>query len=135
MALLPVACGGSVTDLRTIDRLVAVHVMGWEAEEYVTLDEPGVTQVKFRRPDGSTIKAENWRATEDIGAAWEVGERSMAGSCGDWYVGHTQGQLQDYYFCRIGLDDRTVDVRGIRSPALAICLAALKAKGVDVADV
>ncbi len=109
---------GCRMDLRKIDSLIAEKVMGWKLEEGDTFDY-WVFEKDGRK--GSIIDR-IWKPTKDIADAWEVVEKirplglfklteSIEGS---WWA-----EIQEYRVYN-------------ESAPLAICLAALKAVGVEV---
>jgi hypothetical protein len=137
-----------VTDNRQIDRLIAEHVMGLRiyhydkdiAERcyYMLVDENwDYAGDDFGRHAGEReTEAEAWEKdcphySTDISAAWRVVEK--LGEVYDVVVGRDK---EGTGFCRL-YTDRTQDYYPrhemfAETPQLAICLAALKCKGIDV---
>jgi len=109
-------------DLRKIDALVAEHVMGWRVEKYMTTI-PKPTGAGMR--PGSAVIEEIPRYTSDISTAWEVIERLHPEftfsldylSSGRWTITFYSGEAHG--------------LMSTDSAPLAICLAALRAKGID----
>lgn len=122
-------------DLRKIDALVAEHVMGWTLRNCD--GEPATTPDDYydaANNDGwtwnGTDEAWTWRPTQDIAAAWEVVEKLQADVTFKRSMGYATVRLK---FC----DDDGVERSGRANEKyaaipLAICLAALKAKGIEV---
>lgn len=128
---------------REIDALVAEHVMGWVSTAAGELLSP---QQAIRVRDGEavfdTIEIPP-RYSTDIKAAWEVVEkmRGERPQCADSYIAPYYWQLAEYYQggWEVGFGnhipyegfsfDPTLSARAETAP-MAICLAALKAKGV-----
>ena len=129
---------------RKIDALIAEHVMGWEwfsADElknlgYVTKEvgllfpnepkaalESGFNVIESIIPNYST----------DMAAAWEVLKWWESNEGCDWDLHY---DFDDNYACRFRwLHDEgesDTDWCEVDSMPMAICLAALKAKGIDV---
>jgi hypothetical protein len=119
-----------MTDLRKIDALVAEHVMGKTIRDgLVDKSEELNSKGCWREPD---------LYSSDISAAWEVVEA--------WKGDGAEYSLPEFSLRRDGRGSwevlmfdagpgrdlaRTVPVRAETAP-LAICLAALKAKGIEV---
>lgn len=119
-------------NLRKIDALVAEHVMGWEGVKYLALDN-GHKIIQGFHPDLEIVP----HYSSDIAAAWSVVEK-MAGddlmpdeqrfSC---TVGHGSSGVTWATFERRVYAGEPDEFHHEGPVPLAICLAALKAKGVD----
>lgn len=119
-------------DSREIDRLVAEKVMGWRLKSFAGA-AGGFTA--WVNDDGKIVKYENdctlhvhqydfWRPTINIADAWQVVEKFEIVEI---------NRIMDGYSCEITLFDPFRIRRGeAKTAPLAICLAALKAVGVDV---
>ena len=112
-------------DLREIDKLVAERVMGW-----ADIDR----KMSGYCPDGNGSYYWNCvpRYSDSIEAAWEVWIKLHASRdfcCMDIRMPIHEGV--EIALARVGTDHVTLTVRNDSAP-LAICLAALKAKGVEV---
>ena len=123
--------------LREIDALVAEKVMGCRVEKCGHAFNV-FCRCDPRRIHGKFPHDEILRYTSDISAAWEVVEKMRELNNGDvtefrftW-----RGTKNPGYCFRIWESDLEVDMEEFRAdtPALAICLAALKAKGVGIPD-
>jgi hypothetical protein len=117
-------------DLRRIDALVAEHVMGW-----VNITPFG-DDIWGNPTDGRTFMGQGQvggpipRYSTDIAAAWEVVEKLgiqfylhcdlRRGSAGDWMVFDSAASV-----------DCCEPLATAETAPLAICLAALKLKGVS----
>lgn len=119
---------------RDLDALVAEKVMGWLNNEKDTL-APGMWGIMDWRADGTPFLAANFPSySTDITAAWEVVDRLS--SDGSWVL-HGQEGLGweaelNYQNGRFLQNEDTVSIgRGNTAPH-AICLAALKAEGIDL---
>lgn len=111
-------------DLRKIDALVAEHVMGIAPEKYER--STGCPTCGY---DGQYEYAE--RYSEDIAAAWEVV------TCGKWTwsvqeMADGGGRRISCYF--ENEDDGIWETGYGPTAPLAICIAALKAKNIDVSE-
>lgn len=112
-------------DLRKIDVLVAEHVMGWQ------LGSAGDLECFWDSAAKKLRAVEDWTPSSDISAAWEVIEKLHVLVLGisrsadkNWHARfsryHGMGDFEDF-----------PSVTN-RSAPLAICLAALKVKDIDV---
>jgi len=102
-------------ELREIDRLVAEKVMGWKCEYIEKIDRYG-----FRDEKGFWYL--NFRPTEDIKNAFMVLEK--------FDLVDIQ-KTKDSYLVSIRHNDEVYSSEG-RGFGLQVCLAALKAVGVEV---
>jgi Phage ABA sandwich domain len=102
-------------NLREIDRLVAEKVMGWKLCKY------GFWETEFGDLDSET----EWNPTESLDDAWVILDQfddyELYGS-----------PFKNEYRCKVKKDDKWFSAESSESSALAICLAALKAVGVEV---
>jgi hypothetical protein len=111
-------------DNREIDKLIAEKVMGWCQDPFGNWINPNG---EFCHADGMFIP------TEDISAAWEVVEQ-LAQMGHDVKINRLIHWNTDYE-CLIGKDnwvDMDYKYVGSDTAPMAICLAALKAVGVEV---
>lgn len=100
-----------MTDLRQIDALVAEHVMGW-ADDGWPRDPQGMGHENFPK------------YSSDISIAWEVVEKMRADL---WNV---TVYIQDTQGCTMHKYNESYYLKADSIP-LALCLAALKSKGVS----
>ncbi len=112
--------------LDEMDRLVAEKIMGWDLAQKTTYGTDGPIILAFEGRGDPTLF---WKPTRDIKQAWEVLESVAEGK-----------QHQVSYDFLYGVNERTgynVSIDRIWyesfSPTapLAICIAALKAKGIS----
>lgn len=114
-------------DLRKLDTLVAEKVMGWNQLEHMGLKriiwKPGYSDdvAWFNDPP---------RYSTDIAAAWEVFEASEK----EWRMDIISRDSDNRDGWIVGSYDPDRVISKGRTAPLAICLAALKAKGVDVSE-
>lgn len=136
-------------DLRRIDALVAEHVMGWTPKHYeggelsafIFGDGPSKPNTGKRwivwRSSPALEASQMFNPSEDIAAAWEVLEAmshwhprlSYCDTTMVWSLEWTKPRRDD--LPRSSLVT-TVDEPGFDKLPLVICLAALKAKGIEV---
>lgn len=122
--------------LRTIDRLVAEKVMGWP--EFSGIGFPGrcpcfrVTHngyiEKVLRPADDGWIGASWRPSEDMATAWEVVETFPLE---DVMLGPAHNATTGRWEWSVCFNNPE-DIAYANTAPLAICLAALKAKGVEV---
>jgi hypothetical protein len=114
-----------MTDLRRIDALVAEHVMG---HDFVYIDLNVTPRIAV--DDGTDEGHEEMPYySSDIAAAWEVVERlKMYEPEISWNDEHQGWSVSLWKFSAI----RSQCGVSAETAPLTICLAALKAKGVDV---
>jgi len=123
-------------DLREIDRLVAKHVMGHrsKAGDIATSVETHLNGAFIY--NGALLNP--WRPTEDIAAAWEVLEQLSDADLKQWDGRWTCTNVGDDLMCKFDDDESPAFLRGhwygaiADTAPLAICLAALRTKGVKV---
>jgi len=111
----------SEMDARERDALVAEKVMGWEPSLLKHLRYHGDPKIRSRLP----------RFTTEIGPAWEVVKKMEAEGWG-WTADRRSraGEPFQYPFrFHRGTDIHRADCADVRE---SICLAALRAKGVEV---
>ena len=107
---------------RAIDALVAEHVMGYETDSY---------KDNFKSNVG-WFSIDDWCPSTDIAAAWEVVEKM--GESGLFVsVGNTLSGLYVCITCKPNDRKSTIETVSESAP-MAICLAALKAKGINYSD-
>ncbi len=120
---------GAMMDLRQIDALVAEHVMGWRSCGDCWALELARVQKKH-----------TWKPSIDIAAAWEAFEYIGGGYsvCDKWVdfspmleIRRIDSPSHAEWRCTIDTDEGRYESVGHTAP-LAICLAALKAKGVEI---
>ncbi|TCJ98221.1 UNVERIFIED_ORG: hypothetical protein BDK47_1187 [Anoxybacillus amylolyticus] len=108
-------------DSRAIDRLVAEKVMGWVQGEYA---KDKWYYKKNEQIQGMAKFINDWNPSTNIADAWQVVEKFEIVEI---------NRIMDGYSCEITLFDPFRIRRGeAKTAPLAICLAALKAVGVDV---
>jgi hypothetical protein len=104
-------------NLREIDRLVATKVLQLEEGECPITDRP-----VWLLNGGYFADQEDFRPSEDIFIAWQVIEK---------FEYHKIEKDAGFYYCTVRNTDEFFE--GVAETAeLAICLAALKAVGVEV---
>ena len=109
---------------RTIDRLIAKHIMGLEL-----CDDPVFSGPHYKHK-GNTYPVITY--SEDIAAAWEVVEKVDLFNIYDglrYWDNPLQWQIYDY--CPY---DGFEVVAQARTLPMAICLAALKAKAIELPE-
>jgi hypothetical protein len=114
--------------LRKIDALVAEHVMGWANIDVPDAKIPSlVIGVRYDMHGGVPAHWEVPSYSTNLAAAWEVVEKLTEEGYEFWVSGDGRVELydQDDNQFHAGYSTR-------RTAPLAICLAALKAKGVEV---
>lgn len=111
---------------REIDALIAEHVMGWAYRELHDVWIPQEIEGEIL----DNILADEWRPSEDIGDAWEVIEALKY----LWFqVGRENCLGERYDVHCYNHPDMTDKVSAFADTApMAICLAALKAKGISL---
>lgn len=108
-------------DLRKLDALVAEKVMGWKD---VNLNGTGIPPHLKEPYLGQHDRYENY--STDIAAAWDVVNMFDSFELKGNFYG-VKATLSDYK------NDKFAEVTALSGP-MAICLAALKAKGIDVSE-
>lgn len=114
---------------REIDRLIAEKVMGWEVKEIPSkkfLD----AYVLYKRPNQSNINDHQWNPSTYIQDAWQIVEKFDFASV-DRITGY--GEFYNVTLS-VAEEDGTyseVEAKADTAP-MAICLAALKAVGIEV---
>jgi hypothetical protein len=112
---------------RKLDALIAEKVMGWKLC-------PGETYV-YETPDGDTKAIQFHKFSENIADAWLVLEKLKADGMDimvRWAAKHSGESYRDVWLCWIAKDGKVGDGTHADTAPLAICLAALKAVGVEV---
>lgn len=119
-----------MTDLRRIDALVAEHVMGKKPLTY--------------RWGGGVQGAESWETSAEhystsIKAAWEVVEKMRESRMLIWIQispgGNYRAEVHQFTHLQdVGFYERIALEEVAATAPQAICLAALKAKGVEVPE-
>lgn len=121
----------NAAQLRVIDALVAEHIMGWPTiDSHTCLSVPWKAGHKGFIHDGRPqsygpvgfVGAKPWSPSTNIAAAWEIMEKMKAEDCYAEVSTLPDGQ----WYAQVSYVDKQSD-----SPTLAICLAALAAKGID----
>jgi Phage ABA sandwich domain len=118
-------------NLREIDRLVATKVMGWKILEIKHTDSGVIGG--FYDDGEKLIGVGEWSPTSDIRVAWQVVEKLR-----DRYVYMNLTNNDDSYCCELMEQDLENSSRyftyyaDAETAPLAICLAALKAVGVNI---
>jgi len=128
---------------REIDALVAEKVMGWTLERYED-GRPAKTPADYAdaaNNDGwswhgqpGDSEAYTWKPSTDIAAAWQVVEKMRAEG---WSVQLRSNVYDPFWDCDAvrGYASTGIKHSGTAiEPARAICLAALRAKGIEVPD-
>lgn len=116
-------------ELREIDILIATNIMGWSLME--RYDKGLVFQDENGCEAGDIFPRKLPHYSSDIAAAWSVFERvGMGASCRDNQIRRIDGPLISEWRCSFQDDEGSSDATAHTAP-LAICLAALKAKGID----
>lgn len=110
-------------DLRKIDALVAEKVMGWDTQEFKNIR----TVIAYVEGDEITI-SEDFCPTEDIQDAWKVVEKLK-----DKYT-FSIYQVKEKYSVSFESLYRATHSGNHEDVSMAICLAALKAVGVEVTE-
>lgn len=127
---------------RKIDELVAENVMGWQLVDYhgnaaTTLEEYQDAAQNDGWTFNGTDEAHSWRPSSNIAQAWEVLEAVDL----DWKIEPHRVEFEEpveqddgpmYYESKKHRADVGDDGTFAEATALAICLAALKTKGVRV---
>lgn len=113
-------------NLREIDRLVATKVMGWKMLEIKHTDSGVIGG--FYDDGEKLIGVGEWSPTSDIRVAWQVVEKLSKDGC-DFQVwreknGKYNVEFSKDFFYVFGFAES-------ETAPLAICLAALKAVGVE----
>ena len=116
-------------DLRTIDRLVAEKVMGWKLVTYGT-------DKYLKRENGSAFKFEKWSPTNNITDAWKVVDKIKESrfSIRKRFITELQKEVTPKKTRDEGVLVDAGWVIFLLTPK-AICLAALRAYGVDVDNI
>jgi hypothetical protein len=114
--------------INPIDKLIATEVMGWRLCHY------GFWETEFGELDSES----EWSPSEDIADAWKVVEKLQV----DWNVNvgtanpyskrKDVARKIDKYYCEV-YGEKEYVVYAETSP-MAICIAALKAYGIEVAE-
>lgn len=128
-------------DLRKIDALVAEKVMGWTLSPQGEWHDSAGVYMEWHEHESKHDPCYNcgrsklWRPTEDMMAAWEVlaemkhwhPRLSYCDTTMVWSLEWTKPRRDDLKSLVT-----TVDEPGFDQLPLVICLAALKARGIDV---
>lgn len=115
--------------LDEIDALVATEIMGWNlmGNEYF-FTHNGQTTEYFRE---SKFALDLWQPTRRIEQAWEVMEKEILSNCNvsiDWNINYGVGNANGWCVTI----DGSVMATFCETAPLAICMAVLRAKGIDV---
>jgi hypothetical protein len=102
-------------DLREIDRLVAEKVMGWKLCKY------GFWETEF----GDLDSESEWNPTESLDDAWVILDKFE-----DYEL--YASSFKNEYRCKVKKNGEWFSAESSESSAIAICLAALKAYGIEV---
>lgn len=133
---------------RELDALVAEKVMGWIKTDESKYDEEGIEMTVMESPQGAMAQAFGWgfecdfddfgpslpRFSSDVSAAWEVIEHfseTHRGSVVRWF-GKNGERYAASFWPLMETDVVPRDHIPAETAPLAICLAALKAVGVEV---
>jgi hypothetical protein len=112
---------------RELDALIAARVMGWTG---VRIDHPGGEEIRMgTSPEGKGGVVRHY--STDIGAAWAVVEKMRAAGWSFTLQPYPGATTWDVIFGRFGSG---AWARDIADAPYAICLAALRAVGVEVDD-
>lgn len=110
---------------RSIDALVAEHVMGWENVQAFPIKKPGADWFGYRGKQPAELIPSY---STDIKAAWEVV---------DWFLSYQMQFTLDFddewyvdLICSTDDGERGIEIYAETAP-MAICLAALKSKGIE----
>ena len=117
---------------RELDALIAERVMGWELDD---LPEGVVWEGNSETGGGVTARTAVPRYSTDIAAAWEVVEK-IRGAGFTFSLWDNANQYAAPWDCRFTHRD-DVGQKGIAIEGTAphaICLAALRAKGVEIPE-
>ena len=108
---------------RKIDALIAEHIFGY-------LMSKSKTQFDYVYEPKKDVWGPCYKYSTDIAAAWEVVEKFN-----DSFVDirHWHPEQDSGWHCMIQTDDTCFEHPADTAP-MAICLAALKAKGIEVGD-
>lgn len=114
----------TVQSLRQIDQLIAQHLFDWsdfwEGEGFVMGYPPDETGFEGER-------AEVWQYSEDLNAAWAIVDEFD-----DTFTSIVIETYSEGWLCRISQDHDRIFQGQSRMAPIAICLAALKTKGIEV---
>lgn len=117
-----------MTDLREIDRKVAEHVMGWIRVKNSVgshlIDSAHIVMDERRELYGTGSVP---RYSTDIAAAWSVVEKM-----GNVTFDILKLQADEEYVCEFVLAGNKISCSSSKSAPLAICKAALAARGVEI---
>lgn len=114
--------------MQNINELVATHVMGWRKETVANISELLPFYDVWVEGETKYVRVENFNPSTNIADAWEVVEK-LSQFDQKYLVWHNESKVWCFVFAggtflRYSADAKTAP--------LAICLAALKAVGVDV---
>ncbi|EPZ47737.1 BC1872 family protein [Alicyclobacillus acidoterrestris] len=116
--------------------LLAEKVMEWTVGEHPELHGTGQMMVEYEEPvyfrqDGTFLCECEWYPTEDISAAWEVVEKMKQDG---WLpsIEYFEKAIRKGYEVTMGHMSEDAQWAISETAPEAICLAALRAKGVDV---
>jgi len=112
-------------DLDKIDRLIAEKVMELHREE--SGDFPNIW---FNDKNNPMFFVQKFYPTRDISQAWMVVEKLIKEKSAFNLFWHEEEEKQ-YWECHFCLDGENLAMAWNKSAPLAICRAALKAKGID----
>lgn len=130
----PEKLGDDVSDSRELDARVAVEVMGWKE---ISMAHPPGGAISPTPPSGFDVRNNRYarlpRYSTDIRAAWEVVEKMASDGWAldlQWKVGGREfSHTAEASFTRWNGADRQMGHSFSATAPMAICLAALKAKG------
>jgi Phage ABA sandwich domain len=112
-------------NLREIDRLVAEKVMGWKIKKVI---EDGCYLYDEWDTGDKGIPVEKFRPTLNITDAWQVVEKLTYGKT-DLETYFELQLFYIHYYAKFGKHEAKAE-----TATLAICLAALKAVGVEMTE-
>jgi hypothetical protein len=117
--------------LDELDMLAAIHVMGWElkmpSRVYVIRRESNLPAIDTGKMFNKGPHQNRWKPTRNIAQAWEVIEKLQPFAFGLLYE-----KLDLQWYCEIEYPALKVSNTEAETAPLAICMAALKAKGIDI---
>lgn len=122
---------------REIDALVAEHVMGLKEVGYKKATKHHTAEAIYAETHdvfGSSWPALVPRYSTDIASAWKVFLAVIPkGEIHNTFVGRIDAELVATWRCDIQTADFTIQ-QNANTPEMAICLAALRAKGIEVPE-
>ncbi len=116
------------TELDRLDRLTAVHVMGWNDGE--SLDPERIYEPCYFINNVIMEYVVDWQPTRSVAQAWECLEKAFGASNGNIFFRYNSGPINNEWIVTIDNEDTNAEAEN-SSVTLAIVRACLLAVGIN----